>query len=134
MKLSYKQYGKRLLILAFPIVMNNIIAQLQMIIDRIFLGHANDLYMSALGNALITSMDNHVILQFPCNGSFHTDKSECRCSKKREDIGEYAGAMLKYNNIIPIFLCFFWMIFPKPVFMILGVSDNVMPLCLQFPH
>ena len=50
MKLSYKQYGKRLLILAFPIIMNNIIAQLQMIIDRIFLGHANDLYMSALGN------------------------------------------------------------------------------------
>lgn len=48
MKLSYKQYGKRLLILAFPIIMNNIIAQLQMIIDRIFLGHANDLYMSAL--------------------------------------------------------------------------------------
>ena len=40
--------------------------------------------------------------------------------------------MLKYNNIIPIFLCFFWMIFPKPVFMILGVSDNVMPLCLGY--
>ena len=37
MKLSYKQYGKRLLILALPIIMNNIIAQLQMIIDRIFL-------------------------------------------------------------------------------------------------
>lgn len=36
MKSSNKQYGKRLLILAFPIIMNNIIAQLQMIIDRIF--------------------------------------------------------------------------------------------------
>ena len=34
MKSSNKQYGKRLLILAFPIIMNNIIAQLQMIIDR----------------------------------------------------------------------------------------------------
>ncbi len=29
-------------------------------------------------------------------------------------------------------LVFFWMIFPKPVFMILGVSDNVMPLCLGY--
>ena len=39
---------------------------------------------------------------------------------------------MKYNNIIPIFLCFFWLIFPKPVFMILGVSDSVMPLCLGY--
>lgn len=53
-------------------------------------------------------------------------------ARKREDIGEYAGAMMKYNNIIPIFLCFFWLIFPKPVFMILGVSDSVMPLCLGY--
>lgn len=28
-------------------------------------------------------------------------------AEKQEDIGEYAGAMMKYNNIIPIFLCFF---------------------------
>lgn len=31
------------------------------------------------GKCFITRMDNYVILQFPCNGSFHTDKSECRC-------------------------------------------------------
>lgn len=43
-------YRQRLLAIALPIIMNNIIAQLQMIIDRIFLGHANDLYMSALGS------------------------------------------------------------------------------------
>lgn len=131
MKLSYKQYGKRLLILAFPIIMNNIIAQLQMIIDRIFLGHANDLYMSALGNV---SSPVWTTMSF-CNSLVMGASiliSQSVGAEKREDIGEYAGAMLKYNNIIPIFLCFFWMIFPKPVFMILGVSDNVMPLCLGY--
>ena len=131
MKLSYKQYGKRLLILAFPIIMNNIIAQLQMIIDRIFLGHANDLYMSALGNV---SSPVWTTMSF-CNSLVMGASiliSQSVGAEKREDIGEYAGAMMKYNNIIPIFLCFFWMIFPKPVFMILGVSDNVMPLCLGY--
>ena len=131
MKSSNKQYGKRLLILAFPIIMNNIIAQLQMIIDRIFLGHANDLYMSALGNV---SSPVWTTMSF-CNSLVMGASiliSQSVGAKKREDIGEYAGAMLKYNNIIPIFLCFFWMIFPKPVFMILGVSDNVMPLCLGY--
>lgn len=131
MKLSYKQYGKRLLILAFPIIMNNIIAQLQMIIDRIFLGHASDLYMSALGNV---SSPVWTTMSF-CNSLVMGASiliSQSVGARKREDIGEYAGAMMKYNNIIPIFLCFFWMIFPKPVFMILGVSDNVMPLCLGY--
>lgn len=131
MKSSNKQYGKRLLILAFPIIMNNIIAQLQMIIDRIFLGHANDLYMSALGNV---SSPVWTTMSF-CNSLVMGASiliSQSVGAKKREDIGEYAGAMLKYNNIIPIFLCFFWMIFPKPVFMILGVSDSVMPLCLGY--
>ena len=107
MKLSYKQYGKRLLILALPIIMNNIIAQLQMIIDRIFLGHANDLYMSALGNV---SSPVWTTMSF-CNSLVMGASiliSQSVGAEKREDIGEYAGAMLKYNNIIPIFLCFFW--------------------------
>ena len=46
-----KEYLRRLLIIAVPIMLSNIISQLQMLIDRIFLGHTNDLYMSALSNA-----------------------------------------------------------------------------------
>ena len=50
MKGNNKEYLKRLLVIAVPIMLSNIIGQLQMLIDRIFLGHANDLYMSALSN------------------------------------------------------------------------------------
>ena len=45
-----KLYMKRLLIIAVPIMLSNLIGQLQMLIDRVFLGHANNLYMSALSN------------------------------------------------------------------------------------
>ena len=45
-------YLKRLLLLSIPIVLSNLISQLQMVIDRIFLGNYNDLYLSALGNAM----------------------------------------------------------------------------------
>ena len=38
------------MIIAVPIMLSNVISQLQMIIDRIFLGQMNKLYMSALGN------------------------------------------------------------------------------------
>lgn len=131
MKLGYKEYRKKLLVLALPIIMNNIIAQLQMIIDRIFLGHANDLYMSALGNV---SSPVWTTMSF-CNSLVMGASiliSQSVGADKREDIGEYAGAMMKYNNFIPVFLFFFWMIFPKPVFTILGVPDSVMPLCLSY--
>lgn len=122
---------KRLLSIAVPIILNNIIAQLQMIIDRIFLGHANDLYMSALGNV---SSPVWTTMSF-CNSLVMGASiliSQSVGAGKKDGIGEYAGAMMKYNNIIPVFLFFFWMIFPKPVFTLLGVADNVMPLCLSY--
>lgn len=124
-------YMKRLLSIAVPIILNNIIAQLQMIIDRIFLGHANDLYMSALGNV---SSPVWTTMSF-CNSLVMGASiliSQSVGAGKKDGIGEYAGAMMKYNNIIPVFLFFLWMIFPKPVFMLLGVADNVMPLCLSY--
>lgn len=122
---------KRLLSIAVPIILNNIIAQLQMIIDRIFLGHANNLYMSALGNV---SSPVWTTMSF-CNSLVMGASiliSQSVGAGKKDGIGEYAGAMMKYNNIIPVFLFFFWMIFSKPVFMLLGVADNVMPLCLSY--
>ena len=51
MQSFHKEYLRRLLFIAVPIILSNLISQLQMIIDRIFLGHADDLYMSALSNA-----------------------------------------------------------------------------------
>lgn len=111
--------------------MNNIIGQLQMMIDRIFLGHANDLYMSALGNV---SSPVWTTMSF-CNALVMGASiliSQNVGAGRRDEIGEYAVAMMKYNNIIPVFLCFFWMIFPKPVFTLLGVSESVMPLCLSY--
>ena len=50
MKPNYKKYLRKLLIIAVPIILSNLISQLQMLIDRIFLGRADNLYMSALSN------------------------------------------------------------------------------------
>ena len=38
---------RRLLIIAVPIMLSNVISQIQMLIDRIFLGRADKLYVSA---------------------------------------------------------------------------------------
>ena len=52
MKNNYMKnsYMHPLLKIAVPIVLGNIINQVQMLTDRAFLGHVDPLYMSALGN------------------------------------------------------------------------------------
>ena len=46
-----KEYKHKLLKIFVPIMLSNLISQIQMFIDRIFLGRMNILYMSAVGNA-----------------------------------------------------------------------------------
>ena len=45
------EYKNKLVKIFVPIMLSNLISQVQMIIDRIFLGRMDILYMSAVGNA-----------------------------------------------------------------------------------
>lgn len=50
----------------------------------------------------------------------------------RDNIEEYAGALIKYDSIVPVVLFFFWIFMSEPVFKFMGVSDNLMPMCLSY--
>lgn len=126
-----KDYMKRLLVIAVPIILSDIISQLQMLIDRIFLEHAGDLYMSALGNVtspMWTTMSFCISLATGASILI----SQSVGAGNREQVNQYAGALIKYNNLIPILLFVFWMLFSKQVFQLMGVSENVMPFCLDY--
>ena len=59
-KLVNKNYIKRILAIAIPIMLSSLISQLQMMIDRIFIGRLSLESMSAVGNAttpMWTTMD-----------------------------------------------------------------------------
>ena len=126
-----KLYMKRLLIIAVPIMLSNLIGQLQMLIDRVFLGHANNLYMSALSNCT-TPMWTTMSFCFSIVVGASILISQSVGAGNKDNIEEYAGAMIKYNNIIPVILFFFWLFFSEPVFKIMGVSDNLMKYCLEY--
>ena len=46
-----KDYKSKILKIFIPIMLSNVISQIQMLIDRIFLGRMDVLFMSAVGNA-----------------------------------------------------------------------------------
>lgn len=129
--MNNKQYLKRLLTLAVPIILSNLISQLQMMIDRVFLGHADNMYMSALSN-VNAPMWATMSFCFSLAAGASILISQSVGAGNRENIEEYAGAMIKYNNIIPILLFFFWIFLSEPVFRIMGVSENLMPMCLDY--
>lgn len=128
-----KQYLRRLLLLAVPIMLSNVIAQLQMLIDRVFLGNVNTLNMSALGN-VTSPMWTTMSFCFSLATGASILISQAVGADNREKIGTYAGALVKWNNVIPILLFLFWLFCSEPVFRLMGVSDNLMPLCLDYAH
>ncbi len=128
---NIKRYMKRILIIAVPLMLSNVISQMQMLIDRMFLGHADSLYMSALGNAtspIWTSMS--FCFSLATGASILISQSVGAGDK--EKIEEYAGAVIKYNNVIPVLLFLFWTLLPEPVFRLMGVSENLMPMCVTY--
>lgn len=126
-----KKYLPGLLNIAVPIMLSNLISQLQMLIDRIFLGHVNSMYMSALGN-VTSPMWTTMSFCFSIVTGASILISQSVGAGDNEHIEEYSGAMVKYNNIIPILLFFFWTFCAEFAFRLMGVSDGLMPMCLDY--
>ncbi len=131
MKDNYKEYFKRLLIIAVPLILGNIINQLQMLIDRVFLGNANSIYMSVLGNVIFPVWCTMSVCYSIATGASILI-SQAVGSKNDQDMEEYAGSLMKYNNIIPFILFFVWCFFSRPIFKLLGVSEELLPLCVEY--
>lgn len=128
---NLNQYFKQLMIIAVPIILSNIISQLQMLIDRSFLGHVDSLYMSALGNVnspIWTTMS----FCFSLSTGASILISQRVGAGKQDKTEEYAASMMKWSNVLPFGLFLFWLFGARLVFTAMQVSENVMPMCLTY--
>lgn len=126
-----KDYLRRLLVIAVPLILSQLINQTQMLIDRIFLGQADTLYMSVLGNVnspVWTTMS--FCFSIATGASILISQSVGAGNREKAD--EYAGSLIKCNNILPILLFFFWEFGSEPVFRLLGASPALLPLCMDY--
>ena len=128
-----KTYLKKLLIIAVPIMLSNVISQIQMIIDRIFLGQLNNLYMSALGN-VTAPMWTTMSFCFTVVVGASIMISQNVGAGNWEKVHYYSASMVKWNNILPIVLFLFWLFCGELVLNIMGVSEEIKPMCLGYSH
>ncbi|MBO4705527.1 MAG: MATE family efflux transporter [Spirochaetaceae bacterium] len=125
------EYKNKLVKIFVPIMLSNLISQIQMFIDRIFLGRMDILYMSAVGNATApvwTTMS--FVFSLSMGASILISQSVGE--KNIEKAKQYAASMVKFHNVIPVLLFAFWMFCSPLVFKLMGVSPTVMDLCVTY--
>ena len=125
------EYKNKLVKIFVPIMLSNLISQIQMFIDRIFLGRMDILYMSAVGNATApvwTTMS--FVYSLSMGASILI--SQAVGEKDIEKSKQYAASMVKFHNVIPVLLFLFWMFCSPLVFRLMGVSPTVMDLCVTY--
>ena len=131
MNTSHKKYLPSLFGIAVPIMVSNLINQVQMLIDKAFLGHVDSLYMSALSN-VSTPMWTTMSLCFSLNTGASILISQKVGANNKDDIHLYAASLMKWNNVIPFILFFVWTFLSPFIFRLMGVSESVMPMCLEY--
>lgn len=129
--IAFTDYKVKLFKIFLPIMISKLISQIQMIIDRVFLGRLEVLYMSAIGNATApvwTTMS--VVFSLSIGASILISQSVGAHNEQKAR--EYAASLLVFHNIVPVLLFFFWMFFSPAVYRIMGVSQNVIGACVTY--
>lgn len=124
-------YMRRLMIIAVPIMLSNLISQLQMLIDKIFLGRLDITCMSAVGNAtspIWTTMNT--MFSLTVGATILTSQAIGAGDEKKAK--SLISALFKFNNYLALFWFVFWLIFPRYVFLAMGVSDNLMGMAINY--
>lgn len=124
-------YKKNLWLIALPIMLNMMVSQLQMLIDRAFLGQIDVGYMSALGNVTAPMWTSMAVIFALTTGST-IRISHAMGAGDTDRARSITAAMFKYNNVLAIALFLFWAFLSRRVFILMGVTGEVLDYCVQY--
>ena len=130
MKLN-KTYFNSIFKIALPLILANVIGQIQMIIDKAFLGQMNDIYLSAIGN-VSSPVWTSLSFCFSIVIGSSIIISQKVGAKETDEVEKYSASMLVWTNVIPTLLFIFWFFFNRYIFQAMDVSENVLPLCVEY--
>ena len=131
MKTNYKEYIKKILVIAVPIMLSNLISQLQMLIDRIFIGRLSIESMSAVGNAT-TPMWTTMSSIFALTTGATILVSQAYGANDIEGARSTLASVFKYNNVLGALLFLFWLLCPRVAFNIMGVDESIIGMSIDY--
>ncbi len=126
-----KTYTRKILAIAIPIILSNLISQLQMLIDRIFIGRLSLECMSAVGNAS-TPMWTTMSLIFSLTTGATILVSQAYGANEIDRAKDLLAALFKFNNVLGVLLFLFWVFCPRFAFGLMGVDESIMGMSIDY--
>ncbi len=129
--MNKEKYWSRILKLALPIMINNVIAQIQMLIDKIFLGRLELTCTSAVGNAtspMWTTMST--IFSLTLGGTILISQAVGANDINRAK--SIMASVFKYINVLSVFWFMIWMFGAPIIFRIMKVDVTVIDMSIQY--
>ena len=126
-----KHYMKRILAIAIPIMLSSLISELQMVIDRAFIGKLSLDSVSAVGNAgtpMWTTMN--VIFSYTTGATIMV--SQAYGAKDIDKAKKILASLFKYNNVVAILMFLFWLLCPQFAFRITRVDESIMGMAVDY--
>ncbi len=131
MKNTRKDYIKRILAIAIPMMLSSLISELQMVIDRAFIGQISIDCMSAVGNAstpIWTTMN--IIFSFVTGATILA--SQAYGAGDHDRVKEILASVFKFSNVPAVILCLFWLILPRFAFHLMGVDESIIEMSIDY--
>ena len=128
-----KSYIKKILAIAIPIMLSNLISQLQMLIDRVFIGRLSLECMSAVGNAS-TPLWTTMSTMFSLTTGATILVSQAYGAKENDKAKDYLASLFKYNNALGLILFLFWLLCPQIAFNLMGVDESIIGMSIDYAH
>ena len=126
-----KNYIKRILAIAIPIMLSSLISELQMMIDRMFIGKLSLDCMSAVGNAstpIWTTMN--VIFSFTTGATIMV--SQAYGAKEIDKAKNTLASLFKFNNVLAILLFLFWLLYPQVAFRLMREDESIIGMSVDY--
>ncbi|MBO4375051.1 MAG: MATE family efflux transporter [Lachnospiraceae bacterium] len=130
-KIIKTDYIRRILMIAVPIVLSNLISQLQMLIDRVFIGRLSIASMSAVGNAS-TPMWTTMNILFSLTVGATILVSQAYGAGDNERARTLLASLFKYNNVVGLFMFAFWFFCPQAAFRPMGVDESIIGMSIDY--
>ncbi len=126
-----KGYIKNILKIAIPIMLSSLISQLQMLIDRVFIGRLSIESMSAVGNAS-TPMWTTMSVIFALTTGATILVSQAYGANDIEKAKYTLASLFKYNNVLALVLFMFWFLCPGAAFTLMGVDSSIIGMSIDY--
>ncbi len=126
-----KDHIKKILLIAVPIMLSNLISQLQMMIDRVFIGRLSIESMSAVSNAS-TPMWTTMSTIFSLTTGATILVSQAYGADEKEKARDFLASVFKYNNVLGFLLFLFWLLIPQTAFHLMGVDESIIGMSIDY--